>query len=247
MSDRPIVLTADEVRETLAGRMSHILRPVNPQPLIGDSGVWYPKAPLQPFGGGRERHYAHEAHMRKGLHIDFGPCASGDKLWVRETWGSKQADHPRAVDGRPPKPGDSLVYQADPGDAWQWRSAREGGSPGGFVWRSSTSMPRWASRLSLDVVAVRVARLDEITDEQIMSAGVPLAQDMRCGGGYPGGAHSYQDHSEIVRCPICNGLGYESRTLRDALRTCWNLRHRWQVPASSNPWIWDITVKRVED
>lgn len=250
MPDRPIVLTADEVCETLAGRMSHILRPVNPQPLVGDSGVWYPRAPTRPFGVGRKRHYADEAHMRRGLHIDFGPCASGDRLWVRETWG---------VGSRPdPFTGcrDGVEYRADEGLLQEGETLplRSIEPPTGVDldairpgWHSSTSMPRWASRLSLDVVAVRVARLDEITDEQIMAAGVPLAEDMRCRGGYPGGGHSYQDRGETVRCPVCNGLGYESRDLRDALRTAWNLRYVERAPASSNPWIWDITVKRVED
>lgn len=243
MPDRPIVLTADEVRETLAGRMSHILRPMNPQPLVGDSGVWYPKAPLQPFGRGRERHYAHEEHMRRGLHIDFGPCASGDKLWVRETWGA--ASRPDPIHGWR----DGIEYRADeaflegsdllrlhavePPDSVCLDSYRPG-------WHSSTSMPRWAARLLLNVVAVRVQRLQEVTEEQAQAAGVPRSESSDPAFTWLGGP-------ERRNGPRGGAVAFCHRTAREALATLWSHRYGAHAPWAANPWIWDITVKRVED
>jgi len=97
----------------------------------------------------------------------------GDRLWVREThaWADKMAE---GVEREDPV---CVAYRADQTaishehenvhaldtTGWNWER---------FKWRPSIFMPRWASRITLDVTAVRVERLQEITQEDAIAEGV---------------------------------------------------------------------------
>lgn len=82
----------------------------------------------------------------------------GDRLWVRETHAiareSEEGDRGR------------VLYRADP--------MYDGMGPGdfGFPWRPSLFMPRWASRVTLAIVSVRVERLQGISEEDCISEGI---------------------------------------------------------------------------
>jgi len=118
---------------------------------------------------------------------EFCPCpygAPGDRLWVRETWAS------RAV-----LPSEKIAFRADGvwgafggdgdgnhcfyrhgwvlGEAPTDRAGHWLGLPVfGGRWRPSIHMPRWASRLTLAVDAVRVERLHDIDDAGARAEGV---------------------------------------------------------------------------
>ena len=85
------------------------------------------------------------------------------RLWVKETWGA-----PHGLDSYRPSemPTDTRVNYA--------ATAGLGGplGLGGLIGRPSIFMPRWASRLTLDVVSVRVERLEEINDADALLEGV---------------------------------------------------------------------------
>lgn len=121
----------------------------------------------------------------------------GDRLWVKETWyesGHHYASYPEDDEykawgghGRFSK-GENVFYAADGEPAT--RGKNEWGRPSGpangrrFIpdkgkdyWRkfASIHMPRWASRLTLDITAVRVERLQEISNADLLAEGiVPL-------------------------------------------------------------------------
>lgn len=91
---------------------------------------------------------------------------SGDRLWVRETWACECCGRTleyRAVHGRC----EGLSYRAD------------GGTGGSSGWRSPIHMPRWASRLTLDITEVRVQRVQEISEEDAVAEGVDIWADFR--------------------------------------------------------------------
>ncbi len=85
-----------------------------------------------------------------------------DRLWVRETW---QALTPGSyLDSPDPQRSDELRYAAsEPAHSKETR---------GHVWRPSIFMPRWASRLSLDVTGLRVERVQAISEADIRAEGV---------------------------------------------------------------------------
>ncbi len=98
----------------------------------------------------------------------------GDLLWVRETWcqgHERDADLNFVPDGDGYK--STVWYRAaTPELRWYDDYERETNVP----WRPSIHMPRWASRLTLEVTGVRVERLQEISADDCRAEGALLAE-----------------------------------------------------------------------
>lgn len=105
---------------------------------------------------------------------------AGDRLWVRETWGVLFDD---AADRDDP-----TWWAADyaPGELDQQARPRR--------WRPSIHMPRWRSRIDLDVTGVRIERLQDISYDDAVAEGI--AHD------YPKAVAQYRDLWEDI-----NGAG----------------------------------------
>lgn len=93
----------------------------------------------------------------------------GDRLYVRETWRTE-----RAFNGIVPRdlpwvelPGMPIWYEADggPPELSDW------GNPFSSKRRVAIHLPRWASRLTLEVTAVKIERLKEISHEDAVAEG----------------------------------------------------------------------------
>lgn len=158
---RLIICNADEVRGILNGRLTELWRAMKPQPVM-ERGIW-------------------RWRPRKGVdinveHINGAMCPlgqPGDLLRLRETW--------RCTGGGDEK---GIVYRADEKGPSQFQAAyrRLGLDELGrrwldrtfwdqwehlvyetdrcTLWRSPATMPRWASRLTLEVVTVKVSQRD---------------------------------------------------------------------------------------
>jgi hypothetical protein len=139
----------------------------------------------------------------------------GDRLWVRETWAME------GTDGTSPLP---LQYRADRDD---WLACAK--------WRPSIHMPRWASRITLEITAVRVERLQDITEEDAQKEGVEsvLYREERFWRAY--------GHNPLPG-------GGELTATRDAKRSFQTLWSSINGPDSwaSNPWVWVIEFRRVQ-
>lgn len=72
----------------------------------------------------------------------------GDGLWVRETWGPYEG---------------GVIYRCDESPNCK---------PDGGAWKPSIFMPRWASRITLEITDVRLERLQEISELDARSEGV---------------------------------------------------------------------------
>ncbi|WP_431357181.1 hypothetical protein [Pseudomonas syringae] len=137
----------------------------------------------------------------------------GDRLWVRETWSAdSQLDE---VAPREMSQGEPILYPAD-------GASRQTGcsmiTPGKT--RPSIHMPRWVSRILLEITAVRVERLQDISAEQALAEGV-----MSC----------EQDIDP-------DGNDYSPLELFGGLWTMINGDGSWQ----SNPWVWVVEFKQVK-
>jgi len=144
--------------------------------------------------------------------VDFA-CPYGipeDQLWVRES-----AWYPPLGDKF------SVQYCADVDEA-TLRNARRDLPRQGWRFHASIHMPRWASRITLEIEDVQVERVRDITEEDARAEGAP---DM-------GGIEAYS--------------GRHLRAHRDGFHFLWDEINfergfGWNV----NPWVWAITFRRV--
>lgn len=188
MTDRPILFSAPMVQAILAGRKTQTRRVLKPQP----RGLPYLE----------DNDDAAPPHWRDGWTEGREPCggatrevsmplaglrfAVGDRLWVRETWAHYQTvNHIRRSHGGSfDEVSDGLAgYRADGHDTIEDFRQHVRLMSGcdleavvikGDCWRPSIFMPRWASRITLDVTDVRVQRLQDISEEDAKAEGALL-------------------------------------------------------------------------
>lgn len=223
MTDRPILFSAPMVRALLAGTKTQTRRIIKPQPLLPwdalfhEDSKWWTGDSIT-------------GEKIEDLNVRF---SVGDRLWVRETWGSKEADHVSCChyEGyRKPMPGDTIPYQADPDSAAQWGPGLP--SQGGFMWRPSIHMPRWASRLTLTVVDVRAERLTWITPCDAIDEGVERIDDPR-GTAWK----SYQTYPDGKPSPHAIA---PNRSPLTSFRELWQMINGHESCAE-NPWVAAVT------
>jgi hypothetical protein len=158
MSEKPIIFNGPMVRAIMDGRKTITRRIVKPQPpqetlemrLHGDE--WLPCWEDDDCAG------CYVAHGDMGHRRRCPYGRPGDRLWVRETWATPMTEPCNRAEKACPQ----FAYRAD-GDCLYVSS-----------WRPSIHMPRWASRITLEVVAVRVERLNDISGEDSISEGIDL-------------------------------------------------------------------------
>lgn len=160
--ERPILFSGPMVRAILDGRKTQTRRVVEPQP---EDACFGRNCRVAPYRTGTEWPFVY--YERRGpcwnssvpLRCRFG--RPGNRLWVRETWFSSTPKTPSRVHYA----ADDLIRLED------GLFARAVCNPP--KWRPSIFMPRWASRITLEIVAVRVERLQDISNEDCFAEGLP--------------------------------------------------------------------------
>jgi hypothetical protein len=162
MTDRPIIFSAPMVRALLDGRKTQTRRVLKPQAAAGA----YRLATYDPKG--KAFFASDDTGKLERVRIPFAP---GDRLYVREAHALVPSSAYRASEG--------VQQTVDPSDRYRACIYREGfdRSNGGFLWRPSIHMPRWASRLTLTVTEVRVEQLQDISAEDCTAEGIPFESD----------------------------------------------------------------------
>jgi hypothetical protein len=232
IKERPILFSAPMVRAILDGRKTVTRRPVKGcQIPVEDTSVaagerhrWMAIAQRDPrYGFGVFG--ATEAECAKELE-EFAPCPygrRGERLWVRETW---YCDHDEVMRGPYLKPDDldigearedgTLVYAAD------GLTPYEADQP---VWKPSIHMPRWACRIVLEITAVRVECLQEISAAQVTAEGVSTRGEAMWGSQW------------WVDAP--------DQAIEDARKDFADLWKSTGGDWDANPWVWVVEFKRV--
>ena len=189
MKERPILFSAPMVRALLAGTKTQTRRIIKPQHLAffnQDAAAmlsYWNERPL-PYG------------------------QTGDRLWVRETFGHFERNQHF-------KPGCNVYYRAD-GNCLELEP-----------WRPSIHMPRWASRITLEITSVRVERLQDISEADAIAEGCTQNHN----GYYWGGPHPVSGLKQLA-------------TAKGAYQDLWesiNGPDSW----AANPWVWAIEFKRL--
>lgn len=160
MKERPILFSSEMIRAILEGRKTMTRRVVKDISSRAD-GEWHP------FIGPNDKQtgewffttktYAHVI----GQHRKCPYGKPGDRLWVRETWSwIGNGFSVRDLEFLMAEGEINLIYKADD---------RYGTFAG--PWTPSIHMPRWASRILLEVVSVRVERVQDISEADALAEG----------------------------------------------------------------------------
>lgn len=231
MKERPILFSGAMVRALLDGSKTQTRRIVKPHPIENSrfDGGAYISQPKRTFS---PQQVSGDISVKSNyIHLCCPYGQPGDRLWVRETGRGEELDS--GIDG--------VRYQADdffrPIDdtrsaAINWlklntyaRLSAEGSALGSQLgrWVPSIHMPRWASRITLEVTGVRVERLQDISEADARAEGVTIEEQHTtgyCAGEYlPPSIRAYRDLWESI-----NGAG------------------SWDA----NPWVWVIEFRRIE-
>ncbi|EOT1756571.1 morphogenetic protein [Citrobacter koseri] len=215
MTERGMIFNGEMVRAILDGRKTQTRRIVKSDCMdIGekdDGTLW----PWREHDNGGDYWYP----------CPFGEV--GDRIWVRETW---QAIHDSVdefghVEERTYSP--SIPKEKD--RYWHTVYAEHFGDENredrGFPWRPAIHMPRWASRILLEITSVRVERLNDISQKDAQAEGMELT----------GWRPTYSDPDS----------GGEVWTPYDNFAELWQSLYgvgSWL----SNPWVWVIEFRRIE-
>lgn len=218
MKERPILFSDQRVRALLSGQQHQTRRIMK----------------SQLFGPGQDNHegcYGIDVLNNNlqgtrvlgmdnlSYHCPYGQ--PGDRLWVRETWrGPVVPAEEMAQFQTSPAQFKNINYCQYRADSSIYTTDEEDAS---FGWQAGIHMPRWASRIDLVITAIRVERIQDISDEDVMAEGVQVDSHFL--------NNFFTLHSETV-------------SAKDAYRKQWAIQYggtSWEV----NPWVWVIEFARI--
>lgn len=234
MKERPILFNSEMVNAILDGRKCLARRIINPQPDCvtpkTNNPVWL--------------------EVSHGKYIKCRYGRPGDKLWVRETFCVESNHQIEFEDYRPPFNDGRPVRLV--GDNWEQCHYRatdpcpelvyDDDAFGSCKWKPSIHMPRWASRILLEVVNVRVERLNDISDEDAIAEGMKaITKD--------GGITIKYGIPDRDGLPGNDNIGWVWQEWRanpiDAYKKLWesiNGQGSWDL----NPWVWVVEFIVIE-
>ena len=201
MKERPILFSGSMVRALLAGTKTQTRRVVKMK--------HYHQIEERDDGSPWPWMYDGEREENSWMHCPYGQ--PGDRLWVRETFAPRTLGAWSVLDQHM-KP----LYRAD-ADRPEWKR----------IWRPSIHMPRWASRITLEITGVRVGRLQDISEADARSEGCTQNHN----GYFWGGPHQ------------TGGM----KQMATALQAYQDLWESINGPGSwdANPWVWVLEFRRL--
>lgn len=198
MKERPILFNTPMVQAILAGHKTQTRRIVKPQPTVCEDargGHYWPSNAVQSMVHVEKELQDYDGIWR-GLIDDCNPFGGvGDRLWVRETWSTvnlygeialaykADGEVTRVVENESFQDEDGLINYDDPRlekySFAAWADDLLEGKEGN--WKPSIHMPRWASRIRLEIINIRVERLNDISEADCLKEGVgsPILRDCK--------------------------------------------------------------------
>ena len=205
MKERPIIYNTENVRAILDGRKTQTRRTKGLKEVNKDLNSWLVSS-LALLGNYK---FLNTSHCEvKYIKCPYG--RAGDRLWARETW---------AVDSLWDNAKPSLV--SDLASVWYPSTASLMNIP---MWvgkmRPSIFMPKWASRITLEITEVRVERLQEISQIDAIKEGIqiPVAE-----------CEYREDGSQYI----------------EFFSQLWDSINGKKHPWESNPWVWMLSFRKI--
>ncbi|WP_396122164.1 hypothetical protein [Escherichia coli] len=238
VKERGMIFNDEMVRAILERRKTQTRRIMKNQPAeVG------PEAPVmvREIGAGFQWYGADG--VSSVFNCPFGIV--GDRIWVRETWAILGNEDGCSVDWNDnlcrgdeknaariyrasceQKPGDYGLWSIPDDADWKPHTVNEKFDGG---WRPSIHMPRWASRILLEITNVRVERLNDISECDARDEGVPPAGSL------------LPDHPGTFLTP--KG---DFAMAKVAFQRLWESIYG-EESWNANPWVWVIEFKRIQE
>lgn len=206
--EKPILFSKPMVRAIVSGTKTQTRRVIKNLIAYDDRWVWK-----------ISKHSTLTVAVGERIKSPYGEA--GERLWVRERW--------RAMAGSMTLIGTdgckNLIDYYSGFQEWKTCSYEQFLSPDNFElgkWKPSIHMPRWVSRIDLEITKIRVERLQDISEEDAKAEGCEI------------GWTSPQKISEERR-----------KDYRGGFQQLWqsiNGENSW----SENPWVWVVEFKKIK-
>lgn len=210
MKERPILFSAPMVAAILENHKFQTRRVVKPQPEVSEQGNLCGEWLRRPLNG-----LILPKLQDIKIHCPYGQF--GDHLWVRETFdlGSDMAGKPILAT----EPGMGKLLAMHP-------EVPEGSDRWCLEWKKKPSifMPRWASRITLEISGVRIERLQDISQEDAYAEGC-----------------SDRDRPDL---PYISGFG--GARIVNTYAALWESINGEKYPWMQNPFVWVISFRRIK-
>ncbi|EFB8190264.1 hypothetical protein CW387_002976 [Escherichia coli] len=236
MKERGMIFNDEMVRAILEGRKTQTRRPV--KNVRADNCLVIRKPTKK-----RNGVYTHVMDAPEHGLCPFGNV--GDRIWVREAWAILGNEDGCSVDWNDnlcrgdeknaariyrasceQKPGDYGLWSIPDDADWKPHTVNEKFDGG---WRPSIHMPRWASRILVEITNVRVERLNDISECDARAEGVPPAGSL------------LPDHPGTFLTP--KG---DFAMANVAFQRLWESIYG-EESWNANPWVWVIEFKRIQE
>lgn len=194
MKERPILFNTEMVKAVLAGRKTQTRRVVkHDHPHFGS---------VEKFNHVQGTIWEAIFDDSSGINLCCPYGQVGDRFWIRETF---YATH---IDEKSTKDHGQIYYKADE-------------NPHVAVsWKPSIHMPRWASRINLEITNIRVERLKEISEEDAIKEGTTALT-------------TYRDSDNIEKPDYKAGFQILWDMINEKRGYVWK----------ANPWVWVVEFK----
>lgn len=236
MKEKAINFSAEMALAVWEGRKTQTMRVMKPQPVKLPEGAY-----CDPYNHDYSAFtfWTSENKMLNGQAGSIkntchwkSPYQPGDRLWVREPWRTiKWFDGMTVTEIKKDclklgdkKPSTPIYYESNNEFLFNmeaWANAPE--------LRPANRMPRWASRITLEVESVSVMRVQEITEEEAFAEGVDVFDGLI-------------DEADL--CRLAKKMNIPATEARVYFAVIWNLfygRDAWD----RNDWCFKIKFRRV--
>jgi hypothetical protein len=197
VKEKPILFSGEMVRAILAKQKTQTRRVMKPQPTHV-----------------RDVNFAEFGESLKEIKCPYGNI--GDRLWVREGLVKNSLEGwVYKVDESP-----VLVGKKDLTAMIGWAHHKD------KYHCASIHMPRWASRITLEITNLRVERVQDISQDDAIDEGCTWGEKVRLPGAW---------EKVWTKSPVSD------------FHTLWDSINGKKYPWDSNPWVWVVTFKQVND
>ncbi|HDU8612212.1 TPA: hypothetical protein RG697_003888 [Morganella morganii] len=214
MKERGIIFSSEMVRAILDGRKTQTRRIVKSAPTTHNFHGWIMSSTCAKDEGKACWAIGNSPLLKDPIRLKCPLGKIGDRLWVRETWQCGLCTESTFAYKATHKP-------TDLEEGWNEK----------IKWHPSSQMPRWASRILLEITGVRVERLQDISEEDAIAEGVVTGR--------------YGNEGNWLRGFYAPGGNQPHQNAKSAYSEIW--RSIYGVEAwYKNPLVWVIEFKQIQ-